>query len=72
MHTYKTVLDLYSFDSERAWNQDTQISLLLSFLQEGGGSVNDFILFLNNFIDEERSVCEEELGNDYPLTAEQK
>jgi len=82
--TYKEVLQIYSTDDlpGRAWNENTQLSLLLDFLEAGGAGdvpeigVRNFIQFLNNFIDEERSAGGEPLildgqeEADYPLTVE--
>ena len=64
--TITGILELYA--AERAWNEDTQRHLLLSYLdklnveqlagrfKEGSVRRDTFIVHLNDMIDEERSV----------------
>lgn len=64
--SFKEILRIYSSDEYRAWDQDTQIYLLTSFLDQGGGGINAFIKHLNNHVDEERMHSGEPIGDDYP------
>ncbi len=54
----------------RAWSVHTQLHLALTFINSGKTGMAAFIRHLNEFIDEERSVVNEEVGNDYPMYSE--
>jgi hypothetical protein len=64
--SFKEILRIYSSDEYRAWDQDTQIYLLTTFLDQGGGDINAFIKHLNNHVDEERMQSNLPIGDDYP------
>ena len=72
----KEILELYSADSHpgRAWNRDTQIFLLLEFInrkcatQSGRSLRVEFVHLLNEHVDAERQAADEPSDEDYPLT----
>lgn len=71
----KDVLDYYSQEEYpgRDWDQDVQLHLCQSFIDSGGGSIPDFIRYLNWYVDEDRKATtigdpyEEKVGDGYPL-----